>query len=92
METGSQASVYEQALISIVRSLPVERIVQILDYARYVQSQTIEDFGFLDDDETEEEILADEARWDAQFAATQDGLKKMADEVRAEIRCQEIDQ
>ena len=45
----------------------------------------IEDFGFLDDDETEEEILADEARWDAQFAATQDDLKKMADKVRAEI-------
>jgi len=35
---------------------------------------------------TEEEILADEARWDAQFAATQDGLEKMADKVRADIR------
>jgi len=81
-----QTDVYEQALISIVRTLPVERIVQILDFARYIQSQTIEDFGFLDDDETEEEILADEARWDAQFAATQDGLKKMADKVRADIR------
>ena len=86
VKTALQPSVYEQALISIVRTLPVERIVQILDYARYIQSQTIEDFGFLDDDETEEEILADEARWDAQFAATQDDLKKMADKVRAEIR------
>ena len=86
VKTASQPSAYEQALISIVRTLPLERIVQILDYARYIQSQTIEDFGFLDDDETEEEILADEARWDAQFAATQDDLKKMADKVRAEIR------
>ena len=86
VKTALHPSAYEQALISIVRTLPVERIVQILDYARYIQSQTIEDFGFLDDDETEEEILADEARWDAQFAATQDGLKKMADEVRAEIQ------
>ena len=86
VKTASQPSAYEQALISIVRTLPVERIVQILDYARYIQSQTVEDFGFLDDDETEEEILADEALWDAQFAATQDGLKKMADKVRAEIR------
>ncbi len=85
-KTASQPSAYEQALISIVRTLPVERIVQILDYARYIQSQTIEDFGFLDDDETADEILADEARWDAQFAATQDDLKKMADKVRAEIR------
>jgi len=86
VKTALQPSAYEQALISIVRTLPVERIVQILDYARYIQSQTIEDFGFLDDDETEEEILADEARWDAQFAATQDDLKKMADKVQAEIR------
>ena len=86
VKTALQSSAYEQALINIVRTLPVERVVQILDYARYVQSQTIEDFGFLDDDETEEEILADEARWDAQFAATQDDLKKMADKVRAEIR------
>jgi hypothetical protein len=86
VKTALQPSAYEQALISIVRTLPVERIVQILDYTRYIQSQTIEDLGFLDDDETEEEILADEARWDAQFAATQDDLKKMADKVRAEIR------
>jgi len=70
----------------IVRALPIERVMQILDFARYIQSQTIEDFGLLDEDETEEEVLADEAQWDAQFAATQDDLKKMADEVRADIR------
>lgn len=38
-----------------------------------------------ENEETEAEILADEARWDKQFAATQDGLKQMAAEVRAEI-------
>ena len=88
MRTDSQPSAYEQALINIVRTLPVECVVQILDYARYIQSQTIEDFGFLDDDETEEEILAGEACWDAQFAATQDGLKRMADKVRADIHAE----
>ena len=85
IKTALQPSAYEQALISIVRKLPVERIVQILDYARFIQSQTVEDF-FPDDDESESDILADEARWDAQFAATQDGLKKMADKVRADIQ------
>jgi len=39
-----------------------------------------------ENEETEAEILADEARWDKQFAATQDGLKQMAAEVRAEIQ------
>jgi hypothetical protein len=40
MQTASWPSTYEQALISIVRTLPTERVVQILDYARYIQSQT----------------------------------------------------
>jgi len=84
-QTTIQSSAYEQTLISIVRTLPIERVLQILDYARYIQSQVMEDFSLLDRDETEEDILADEARWDAQFAATQEGLKKMADKVRAEI-------
>lgn len=85
-EASLQPSVYEQTLIAIVQTLPVERAAQILDYARYIQSQTIKDSGVLDSDETEEEILADEARWNAQFAATQDGLEKMADKVRTDIR------
>ena len=77
-------SEYEQALVKIVRELPVDRVAQILDYARYIQSRTAEESALLDD-ETEEEILADEAYWDAQFAATQDGLEKAADRVRADI-------
>jgi len=87
-QTTTQPSVYERALVSIVRTLPVERIVQVLDYARYIKSQTREDFDFLDDDESAEEILADEARWDEQFTATQDGLSKMADKVRVDIRAE----
>lgn len=82
---AASQSAYEQTLLSILHTLPVERVLQILDYARYVQKQTAEDFGFLDDDETDEEVRADEALWDAQFANTQPGLKKMADKVRADI-------
>jgi hypothetical protein len=81
---AASQSAYEQALLSIVHTLPVERVLQILDYARYVQMQANEDFGFLDDDESEE-VQADEALWDAQFANSQHGLKKMADKVRADI-------
>ena len=85
MNSARQPSASEQALLRIVRTLPIERIVQILDYARYIESQAVEDFGILHDDETKEEIIADEARWDQQFAATQDGLK-MAEKVREDIR------
>ena len=59
--------------------------MEILDYARYIQTQVSEDFA-LDDGETAAEILADEAQWDAQFAGSQNELAKMADQVRAEIR------
>jgi len=83
METTLHLSSYEEILMGIVRALPAERVVQILDYARYIQSQND---GLLNGDETEDEIRADEAYWNSQFEATQDGLKKMADKVRAEIR------
>jgi hypothetical protein len=85
-KTELEPFLFEQAIINIVRKLPIERVVQILDYARYIQTQTGEDFGFLEDGETEEEIIADEARWDTQFAASQEGLKKMANKVRTEIQ------
>jgi hypothetical protein len=85
LQSALEVSLHEQALLNIVRTLPVERVLQILDFARYVQTQTLEDFA-LGDDETAEEVAADEARWDAQFVASQDGLKKMADRIRAEIQ------
>jgi tRNA isopentenyl-2-thiomethyl-A-37 hydroxylase MiaE len=85
-KTALEPSAYEQALLGIVRALPPERVVQILDYARYIESQAGEDFGILHDDETLEEVIADEAQWEAQFAETQGGLKKMAEKVREDIR------
>lgn len=78
-------SAYEQELLHIVHNLPVERMAQIIDFARYIRTQANDDFLSLDD-ESEEDILADEALWDAQFAATQDGLSRMAERVRAEIQ------
>jgi hypothetical protein len=86
MSTLNTSSAYEQTLVSILRTLPIERVAQVLDYARYVQSQAKEDHLILDEDETEEEILADEALWDAQFTATQAGLGQMAEKVRTDIR------
>ncbi|MFO7540899.1 MAG: hypothetical protein R6X32_22895 [Chloroflexota bacterium] len=83
MQTVSDT--HEQTLLAIVRSLPVEQVKQVLDFARYIQIQTLDDFDFAEG-ATSEDVAADEARWDAQFAATQDGLKKMAASVRAEIQ------
>lgn len=86
MEDTLEPTTYEKTLLRIVRNLPIERTMQILDYARYIQEQTREDFAMLEDDDTPEEILADEKRWDEQFADSQDTLAKMADKVRADIK------
>ena len=72
-------------LLSIARTLPAERLRQVVQFARFLQVQSLDEFALVDE-ETPEEIAADEALWDAQFAATQDGLEKMAEKVRAEIR------
>ena len=85
VQTFSDASTYEQALLSIARTLPAEGVLQVLQFARFLQIQTLDEFA-LDDEETPDEIAADESLWDAQFAATQDGMAKMAEKVRAEIR------
>lgn len=82
-------SSYEQELLQIVHHLPIERIAQIVDFARYIQSQAREDF--LDfEDGGKEDILADEAQWEAQFAASQDDLARMAERVRGEIQAGRI--
>ncbi len=85
VKTVAPSSRYEQELLQIVHTLPIERIAQIVDFARYVHLQAEEDFLHLDD-ESEEDILADEAQWETQFASTQEGLKRMAERVRLEIR------
>jgi hypothetical protein len=83
IQTSLQPAAHEQILLKIVRTLPPERVMQLLDYARYLQAQTIPGADFLETDETEEEIEADEALWDAQFAASDKLFEKMADAVRA---------
>ncbi|MBF0376674.1 MAG: PAS domain-containing protein [Desulfamplus sp.] len=40
MEAALQVSSYEEILMNIVRLLPAERVIKIVDYARYIQSQT----------------------------------------------------
>lgn len=81
VQTFPDVFAYEQALLSIARTLPTERVLQVLQFARFLQVQTLDEFA-LDEDERPEEIAADEALWDAQFVASQDGLAKTDENVR----------
>lgn len=85
VQTISDESTYEQTLLSIARTLPAERLRQVVQFARFLQVQSLDEFALVDD-ESLEEIAADEALWDAQFAASQDGMAKLAERALAEYK------
>lgn len=83
MQTLTPPIDYTQLIVALVRNLPADRAKQLYDFARFLlaesRSPTLA--------ETEEEIAADEALWDAQFAATDDDkLAALVASVEAEIK------
>ena len=88
-QTVSKPVTSEQKLIGIIRRLPPERVSQVIDFAQFLEFQTTRtDEGVLDEEMSEEEISAENARWDALLAtdASQHLLEKMADAALAEIQ------
>lgn len=59
-----------KAIAEIAAKIPLARTVQLYEFALFLKTHP------LPTEETFEEIAADEARWDAQFAETDD--KKLA--------------
>jgi len=103
---------YEQAVVGIMRSLPVDRQAQVVHFARFVQwelttprpfvserpesAETEEKVGAeaspqwhdpLNTGESEEEIRADNARWDSLLASSesQSLLETMARQAREQF-------
>jgi hypothetical protein len=70
---------FEEALISTVRDLPPRRAVLVLDFARWLgtQSQAEE---WLADDFTSEELQAEEATWDKVYLENRETFRSMARE------------
>ncbi|MBI4769120.1 MAG: hypothetical protein HY784_01575 [Chloroflexi bacterium] len=89
MRTIAEPVTYEQKLISIIRRLPPERVSEVIDFAHFLEFQTTSTYESVPDgDRSQEEILTENARWDALLATdeSQHMLEKMADEVLAEIQ------
>lgn len=91
MQTTFQSSAYEQAVIGIMRRLPPERVSQLVDFAQFLESQTVKRYDdWLDEEETEteEEIRASEEKWDKLFAKPEakSVMRKMAREAREDYR------
>ncbi|CAN2042301.1 DUF2281 domain-containing protein [Candidatus Magnetomoraceae bacterium gMMP-15] len=72
MQTAFQSSAYEQTVIKIIRKLPLERVLQLVDFAKFLEFQIVQKSSDdrLDEKETETEevIRASEEKWDELFA------------------------
>ena len=75
--------VFEQTLIDTVRKLPPRRAAQVLDFARWLQTQPDEDDEWLND--SEEQMQAEDALWDSAYARHKDKFAALSEAARAEI-------
>jgi hypothetical protein len=86
MQAAAQPSAHEQTVVSIMRKLPPERILELVDFARFLELQGTKKYDeWLDEEtETEEEIRASEERWDQLLA--QPEAKRVLREMACEAR------
>lgn len=77
---------HERTLIKIARVLPPNRVEQLVDFARFLETQSLSEELIQKEGLTE--IEADNARWDALMATdeAQTLLEKLADEALTEHR------
>ena len=77
---------YERILINTVRTLPPNRVEQLVDFARFLEAQILAEELLPEEDVTE--IEADNARWDTLLATdeAQVLLEKLAGEALVEHR------
>jgi hypothetical protein len=88
---GNKSSDYAQAVAELVEKMPVERAAQVYNFARSVKlhktsAETLsagENDDWLED--SEEEMQAEDALWEAPYARHRDQFHVLAEEARAEI-------
>jgi hypothetical protein len=79
MKTRAQTDLVK-AIAEIAASMPLMRTVQLYEFARFLESHP------LPAEETLEAVAEDEAQWDAQFTATDEGkLAALIASVETEI-------
>ncbi len=79
-----QSATFEQILLKTVRALPSHRATQVLDFARWLQTQPeIEEL--FDETMTEAELAAEEKAWEEAYLAKRDDFRAMARQALAEL-------
>ena len=81
MPATVQPAAHEQTVVSIMRKLPPERILELVDFARFLALQSAKRE---EETETEEKIRASEEEWDQLLAQPEAKrvLREMAREAR----------
>jgi hypothetical protein len=90
MGSQTSATAYEQVLVDIVRKLPPERVVEVVDFARFIQWQTLRADNATSQDEANdtEPLGPGDEEWNRLFAEPESDqlLSEMAGEALEEYR------
>ncbi len=87
--TATEVSTYEKQLLKIVHRLPPDRVAQVIDFARFLESRLKTDEAEQQSgEESQETIDAENARWDALLATeeSQSLLEGLADQAERDIK------
>lgn len=78
-----QSTTYEQMLVNIVRTLPPERVSELIDFARFLHSLVIQPY----EPAVLEEESEDDEKWEQLLAkpVAQQAMIEMAHEARADL-------
>ncbi len=81
---------YARTIAKLVEKMPAERAAQVYDFARFLKTQPAhtqlvdrDDDDWLND--TEEQMQAEDALWDATYARHRDEFAVLAESARTEI-------
>jgi hypothetical protein len=89
-QAASRSSDYVRAIADLVAKMSVEHAAQVYDFACFLKTRPVRTkLGDRDDDDwlndTEEQIQAEDALWDAAYARHRDEFDALAEAARAEI-------
>jgi len=84
-QTVIHSTVYEQAIVNVVRALSARRAAQVLDFARWLQTQAQPDTDSAPDDLLDDDIEMEEQIWENSYLASREKFRLMAREAIAEF-------
>lgn len=84
-QSARQPAALELALIDVVRTLPSRRVLQVLDFARWLQTQLAPD----EDHAAQAAMEQEEKTWEQAYMANRDDFRAMARQAHLLIWMQE---